>query len=101
MEGLGCGASEEEAERETVFDCLGAALALVWGMSVAWVVRNVGWGMGDGGVAKGIDKRTRKHGMRGITEESELSTAPGWEGGAEEEGPLLDVSCFPGWVLVM
>jgi hypothetical protein len=50
---------------------------------------------------KGVEKHTRKHGMRGITEESEFATAPGWEGGAEEKGPLLDVSCFSSWVLVM
>lgn len=34
--------------------------------------------------------------MSGIAEESEFATVPGWEGGAEEEGPLLDVSCFSG-----
>lgn len=34
--------------------------------------------------------------MGGITEESEFAAVPGWEGGAEEEGPLLDVSCFSG-----
>lgn len=47
-------------------------------------------------MGKDREARTRKHGMSGIAEESEFATVPGWEGGAEEEGPLLDVSCFSG-----
>lgn len=44
---------------------------------------------------------TGKHGMRGVTEEDEFLLVPGWEGSAEEEGPLLDVLCFSGGLLVV
>lgn len=52
-------------------------------------------------MAKKVEARTRKHGVSGIAEESEFATVPGWEGGAEEERPLLDISCFSGGLLAM
>lgn len=39
--------------------------------------------------------------MRGITQEGKFATAPGWKRGAEEERPLLDVSCFSEGLLVV
>ena len=57
--------------------------------------------MGNSGGGKGMERRTGKHWMRGVTEEGEFAAVPGWEGGAEEEWPLLDVSCFSGGLLVV